>query len=147
MIRIAWAALVVGLAASFVSGGNETVVLVAIVGTVALFAWSLLSGRSALKCPNCGKRVKLGYSTCHHCGAQVARPRPLGAPRHDPMEVAKECSACKSPIRPDAGICPHCRTPQEDVWTLRDGVWWDQDATGAPVWYDQGRRQWVRAGS
>jgi predicted amidophosphoribosyltransferase len=144
VIRIAWVALLVGLAASFVSGGNGTVVAIAIFGTVGLFAWSLLSGRTRLTCPYCGKRVKLGHATCHHCGRDVAKPRAIGAPRHNPMQVVKECLACKSPIRPDATICPHCRTTQDEPWVLRDGVWWDRDASGAAVWYDQGSGQWVR---
>jgi hypothetical protein len=58
------------------------------------------------------------------------------------MTVRKECEACKEPIRPDATVCPQCRTPQAEVWTLHDGVWWDKDATGAPVWYDQGSSTW-----
>lgn len=144
MFRVAGFALVVAVVASLVSGGNQYVILVAFFGTVAAFAWALLSGRTALRCPNCGKRVKLGYSTCHHCSAQVATPRPIGASPHDPMTARKECEACKELIRPDATVCPHCRTAQAEVWTLRDGVWWDEDATGAPVWYDQGSRSWVK---
>lgn len=30
-----------------------------------------LTGQLALKCPQCGKRIKVGYSTCHHCGYDV----------------------------------------------------------------------------
>lgn len=33
----------------------------------------LLAGTTALKCPHCRKRVKLGASACHHCGRAVAR--------------------------------------------------------------------------
>ena len=25
-------------------------------------------GNLVLRCPHCGKRVKIGYTTCHHCG-------------------------------------------------------------------------------
>lgn len=143
MIRIAWAALVVGIIASIVSNGNGTIVAVAIVGTVAFFAWALLSGRTALTCPSCGKRVKLGYSVCHHCGAQVGNPRPIGAPKHNPMEVLRECEACRSGIRPDATMCAHCRTTQSNIWVLNGGVWWDY-STGEWCWLDQGRMKWIR---
>ena len=27
-----------------------------------------LGGGLVLKCAQCGKRVKIGYTTCHHCG-------------------------------------------------------------------------------
>lgn len=145
MFRVVGFAFLVAIVASIVSDGNGTVVAVAFFGVLALFVWSLVSGRTALKCPNCGKRVKLGYSTCHHCAAQVAKPRALGAPRHDPMTVRKECEACKELIRPDASVCPQCRTPQNEVWELRDGAWWDRDANGTPVWYDQGSGTWRAA--
>ncbi len=118
-----------------------------VAGVVALM---YLQGNLVLKCPNCGKRVKLGYTTCHHCGAYVGKPSKITtpqitAPQHDPMTVRKECEACKELIRPDATVCPHCRTQQAEVWSLRDGVWWDKDATGATVWYDQGSHNWVKA--
>lgn len=136
MFRIAWAALVVGLLASFISDGNQYVVLAAMVGTVGLFAWSLLTGRSALKCPACGKRVKLGYSTCHHCGAQVGNPRAIGAPKLNSHGVVKQCSHCMSEIHPEASVCPHC---QRDVqtWTLHEGRWWTKAVdTGEWLWMD-----------
>lgn len=34
-------------------------------------AWlgNVADDTKAVVCPHCGKRVKYGYSTCHHCGA------------------------------------------------------------------------------
>lgn len=147
MLRVVGLAFVAAVVASIASDGNQVVIGIAFFGVVALVAWSLLSGRTALRCPACGKRVKLGYSTCHHCGAQVGTPRPIGAPRHDPMTVLRECEACRTGIRPDASICPHCRTAQANMWLLRDGVWWDKSA-GEWARLDQSRMQWVvsRAG-
>lgn len=26
------------------------------------------TGAMKLRCPNCGKRIKIGYKACHHCG-------------------------------------------------------------------------------
>jgi len=142
MFRVVGLALLVGIAASIVSGGNSTVVLIAMVGTVALFVWALVSGRTALRCPNCGKRVKLGYSTCHHCGAQVATPRSIGAPKIDPMAVLRECEHCKSAIRPDASVCPHCQR-EGQAWTLKDGRWWRfHDESQTWFWYDPERVTW-----
>ena len=145
MLRIVGFAFLVAIVVSIVSDGNGTVAAIAFFGALALFVFSLVTGRTVLKCPNCGKRVKLGYSTCHHCGAQVAKPRALGASPHDPMTVVKECEACKMPIRPDAVACPYCQREQKEVWELRDGAWWDQDANGTPVWYDQGSGTWRAA--
>lgn len=147
MFRVVGFALLVGIAASIVSGGNSTVVLIAMVGTVALFVWALVSGRTALRCPNCGKRVKLGYATCHHCGAQVATPRPVGAPKVDPMTVLRECEHCKSAIRPDASVCPHCQR-EGQAWTLKDGRWWRfHDESQTWFWYDPERVTWNPASS
>ena len=33
-------------------------------------------GRSTLKCPYCGKGVKIGATHCHHCGRQVVGEPP-----------------------------------------------------------------------
>ena len=123
MFRIVGFAFLVAIVASIVSNGNGTVVAIAFFGVLALFVFSLVTGRTVLKCPNCGKRVKLGYSTCHHCGAQVANPRALGAPKFAPEEIAKECDHCRTLIPPEASVCPQCR---RDVtpWTFHDGTWW-----------------------
>lgn len=114
----------------------------------AVVALMYLRGNLVLRCTNCGKRVKIGYTTCHHCGAyKPSKPSTPAQPAHDQTLVRKECEACKEPIRPDATVCPQCRTPQSEVWTFRDGVWWDRDAHGAPVWYHAESRTWQAATS
>lgn len=39
-----------------------------LIGMIALVVTGWLRGALVLKCPACGKRVKIGYTTCHHCG-------------------------------------------------------------------------------
>jgi ABC-type Fe3+-siderophore transport system permease subunit len=73
VIRIVGAAFGVALVASFLSNGNEVVIGFAFFGALALIAVPLLTGQSALRCPACRKRVKLGAAACHHCGRTVTR--------------------------------------------------------------------------
>jgi hypothetical protein len=43
-------------------------------GTVAFFVALVMYAATnvgKLRCPKCGKRVKLGASRCHHCGEDV----------------------------------------------------------------------------
>jgi hypothetical protein len=37
------------------------------IGLLALAAYTV--GGMKLRCSSCGKRIKVGYNTCHHCGA------------------------------------------------------------------------------
>lgn len=48
--------------------------------------------------------------------------------------ATRECPSCKSQIRPDASVCPHCQRESEP-WTKNDDVWWMKGETG----------EWVRA--
>lgn len=41
------------------------------VAALALIGFAYTSGGLALKCPACGKRVKVGETHCHHCGRDV----------------------------------------------------------------------------
>jgi hypothetical protein len=36
------------------------------IGGLMIYAYTF--GGFKLKCPACGKRIKLGYTSCHHCG-------------------------------------------------------------------------------
>lgn len=92
----------------------------------AVVALMYLQGNLVLKCPNCGKRVKLGFTTCHHCGAAVGK-RPMIGQKFAAEEIAKNCEHCRSLIPPDASVCPQCR---RDVtpWTFHDGTWWQGSA-------------------
>ena len=47
------------------------VIQAAFIGSLVVIVGGLLTNRVALKCPYCGKRVKLFSSHCHHCGRQV----------------------------------------------------------------------------
>lgn len=41
----------------------------------AIWIYRYTAGGLKLRCPSCGKRVKLGYDTCHHCGRVVSARR------------------------------------------------------------------------
>lgn len=107
----------------------------------ALVLAMYVQGNLVLKCPNCGKRVKIGYTTCHHCGAHVGR-EPMFGPKLDPATVTRECPHCKSAIRPDASVCPHCQRDVEP-WVMKDGTWWMM-VEGEWLWLDPKRGEWVR---
>jgi hypothetical protein len=61
----------------------------------------------------------------------------------DPMTVTRECPHCKSAIRPDASVCPHCQRESEP-WTLKDGYWW-LSVDGRWNWWNHETREWVPA--
>lgn len=44
------------------------------------------------------------------------------------MPVTRECPFCKTEIRPDASVCPHCQRESEP-WTENDGYWWKKGAS------------------
>lgn len=71
MIRVVGLAFLVAIVASFITGGNKAVILIAFFGTLALTIFPLITGQSTLRCPSCRKRVKLGATACHHCGRTV----------------------------------------------------------------------------
>lgn len=53
----------------------------------------------------------------------------------DPMKMTRECPHCKSSIRPDASVCPHCQR-ESAPWTLHVNRWWRQDIDGSWSWYE-----------
>lgn len=71
--RILMAALFAGLIAAvltaFVWEAAVGVVFVVVTGGVWVLA--VLNEENVPYCPHCGKRVKLGSGTCHHCGRDV----------------------------------------------------------------------------
>jgi DNA-directed RNA polymerase subunit RPC12/RpoP len=131
VIRIFWFALLAAIAASFISGGNETVIAIAFFGVIGFLIFALATDRMKLKCPYCGKRVKIGASHCHHCGRQAAAPRPLSfsAQQTSPSDVQRECPHCRTAMRPDASVCGTCRR-DVDPWWLADGTWWMRESGG-----------------
>lgn len=137
MIRILGFALLVAIVVSWISDGNGTVVAIAFLGVLGLFAYSVITGRVVLKCPYCLKRVKLGATHCHHCGRQVVSHRSSpGAPTHavarfDPRQIDRACPSCDGTMVADQVTCPRCGTASEP-WVLKDGTWWTQPEPG--VW-------------
>ena len=75
MIRIAAAGIAGAVIGGFLTGGSQIGVWAGLVVGVAGGVIPLLAGTSALRCPFCRKRVKLGATHCHHCGRAVGRNR------------------------------------------------------------------------
>jgi hypothetical protein len=55
-------------------------------------------------------------------------------PARDPMSVTRECAHCKSQIRPDASVCPHCQR-ESAAWTLKENLWWRKEGDSW-MWLD-----------
>ena len=54
----------------------------------------------------------------------------------------RQCPFCKSDIRRDASVCPHCQRETEP-WRLYQGRWRVKRADG-DYWLDEERNAWVR---
>jgi tRNA(Ile2) C34 agmatinyltransferase TiaS len=68
VIRVLFAALILASVIGWALGmGNGGVMAVFIV----LFIVIAVANVGKLRCPYCGKRVKLGAGACHHCGREV----------------------------------------------------------------------------
>jgi hypothetical protein len=72
MIRVAGAALGFALLVGLATGNKDLTEAGFLIAAAAMILM-LSSGRTALKCPFCRKRVKLGATVCHHCGRAVGR--------------------------------------------------------------------------
>ena len=66
MIRLGVVVLFGGAVVASLLHVNVWVVVIPL-ALLAVAAYT--KGGMKLKCSRCGKRIKLGYSTCHHCGA------------------------------------------------------------------------------
>jgi hypothetical protein len=55
-------------------------------------------------------------------------------------ESSRECPHCKSMIRRDASVCPHCQR-ESAPWRLHNGRWWVKGSDGKD-YYLKGR-EWV----
>lgn len=75
MIRVVGAVIGFAILVSFLTGGNQYAIWAAIALAAVGIGAPLLLGQSALKCPYCRKRVKLGATHCHHCQRPVGRDR------------------------------------------------------------------------
>ena len=73
MFRVIGFAFLFAVFVSFLTHGNQIAIALSFFGVLALAIYPLVTGRTALRCQHCGKRVKLGYTTCHHCGQPAVR--------------------------------------------------------------------------
>lgn len=134
MIRVFFFAFVAAVIANFLSNGNGTIIAIAFFGVLGLIVLGMFSGGIVLKCPYCHKRVKIGATTCHHCGRTVTKAKPA-APTvpvvsTDPLSVPRECEHCKSVIRPDATVCAVCHR-DISLWSWHEGAWWEKQPDGS----------------
>jgi len=75
MIRIIGIGIVGAIIGAFLTHGSQVGIWAGLIIGIAGSCVPLLAGTSALKCPYCRKRVKLGATHCHHCGRAVGRDR------------------------------------------------------------------------
>jgi hypothetical protein len=73
MIRIIGVGIVGAVIGGFLTHGSQIGVWAGLIIGIAGSVVPLMAGTSALKCPFCRKRVKLGATHCHHCGRVVGR--------------------------------------------------------------------------
>lgn len=73
MIRIIGVGIVGAVVGGFLTNGSQVGVWAGLIIGIAGGVVPLMAGTSALKCPYCRKRVKLGAAVCHHCGRAVGR--------------------------------------------------------------------------
>ena len=73
MIRIIGVGIVGAVIGSFLAGGSQVGIWAGLILGLASGVVPRLAGTSALRCPFCRKRVKLGAPACHHCGRMVGR--------------------------------------------------------------------------
>lgn len=73
MIRIIGVGIVGAILGSFLTGGSQVGIWAGLIIVLAGANLPLMAGTSALRCPACRKRVKMGAATCHHCGRFVGR--------------------------------------------------------------------------
>lgn len=72
MIRLAFFVFLFPLLLAIVwEDAPQWAILGAWIVGAAIVVSPYLLGQAALRCPRCGKRIKVGYSTCHHCGYDV----------------------------------------------------------------------------
>ena len=73
MVRIVFVAIAGAIIGSVITHGSQIGVWAGLIIGGGGAILPLVAGTSALKCPYCGKRVKLGRTHCHHCGRPVGR--------------------------------------------------------------------------
>lgn len=73
MFRVIGVALAGAVIGAFLTHGSQVGIWAGLLIGFGGALVPLLTGASALRCPYCRKRVKLGASACHHCGREVGR--------------------------------------------------------------------------
>lgn len=123
MIRVFFVSLGVALLIGVIFGIPGAIVPIFLV----LFVLTAAANLGKLKCPHCGKRVKLGASVCHHCGRNVksfamkiAESQRSGHPASaqnvlPPQQAAvtrpaNYCCNCGTALSPGAHFCRNCGT-------------------------------------
>ena len=111
----------------------ELLVLLLVLGLIAAFVWQNKGG-------NFFAGFALGFLLGLIGIIIVAAVTP--SKRVEPVEQrTRECPSCKSPMRRDASVCPHCQRESEP-WTLHEGRWWVKRDSG-DYYYDETKKEWV----
>jgi hypothetical protein len=69
-----------------------------------------------------------------------SKPGPV-PPSGDDVRVMRECPFCKSQIRADASVCPHCQR-ESPPWQFHEGSWWTKDDRGRDVRFNADSGEW-----
>lgn len=67
--------------------------------------------------------------------AAIASPGGTAKPSKQQMATSRECPHCKSLIRREATVCPHCQR-ESTPWILHEGRWWTKDSEGKDYYLD-----------
>jgi hypothetical protein len=141
MIRVFFASLVIAVVIGWIFGSSAAIVPIFIV----LFVLVALNNVGKLKCPHCGKRVKLGADVCHHCGrdvksyamklaemrhtghptpVQTVLPPPQRASTGQPLRQAEAnrlsppanfCCSCGAALHSGARFCSSCGVCVQEI--------------------------------
>lgn len=68
--------------------------------------------------------------------AAIASPSGGGGSSRVPVANSRECPHCKSRIRRDASVCPHCQR-ESSPWIFHEGRWW-MTGTDGKIYYSDG---------
>lgn len=67
-VRVIVTCLVGGVGVGVLVGMKWPAATMPTVWTTAAGLYAVMNDAQVIKCADCGKRVKLGADTCHHCG-------------------------------------------------------------------------------
>ena len=76
MIRLFFLAMLAPIALALLwQDAPEWLLTASFVVVLGAFVAAWATGRIALRCPYCRKRVKIGATHCHHCGREAVRTK------------------------------------------------------------------------